>query len=50
MSKGETGLVLSVRKAPLEPCGGWAGGEKLETRELGGERIQWKRTRPELGP
>lgn len=49
MSKGETGLVLGVRKAPLELCGGWAGGEKLETRELRGQRVQWKRTRPELG-
>ena len=28
---------------------GWAGGKKLEARELSGERVHWKRTSPDLG-
>ena len=48
-SKGEKGLVLGVRKFSLELRRGWAGGKKLEARELGGERVHWKRTSPDLG-
>lgn len=55
-SKGEKGLVLSESFLWSYVGDGregrnWrpGGGKKLEARELGGERVHWKRTSPDLG-
>lgn len=49
MSRGETRSALGVRKTSLEPCRGWVEGERLQSGELGGERIHMEEDRPEWG-